>query len=426
MAQVELLSPAGNLDKLKTVARFGADAAYIGGKTFNLRAQSHNFNKEGLKQAVDYMHSVGKKVYVTLNIIAHNREIKQLPPFIRYLDEIGVDAVIVADMGVMELVLEESNLPIHISTQSSSTNWRTIRMWRRLGAKRVVLAREVGLDEIKRIKDNVPDMELETFIHGAMCMTYSGRCQLSSYMAERDGNRGVCANTCRWKFALVEEKRPGEYFPVYEDDQGSHIYNSKDLRTVEFLDKIIDAGVDSLKIEGRMKSMLYGATTAKTYRDAINSYYSPEGFKVNDRWLYELDTFSNRGYTTGFFFGKLDKNNTNLEGGYSKPYEMLAHVNDIRENGKFEVTLYNKVFPNTEIEILKPHGDPIITSVGEIINTRNNESLEVGQPNLKVMLGCNDELELGDVIRQKAGQSSEEQAKMDVLESTEKATQPTV
>jgi len=248
MSQIELLSPAGNMEKLKTVLRYGADAVYMGGKAFNLRAGSSNFSIDDLRAGVEYTHSVGKKVYVTLNIIAHNRDIKALPNFIKNLEQMGVDAVIVADIGIMSLVQENSNLPIHVSTQASTANWATAKQFHKLGAKRVILARELSLDEIKGIKDKVPDLELEVFVHGAMCMTYSGRCTMSSYMSSRDSNHGMCANSCRWKYALVEEKRPGQYFPVYEDETGNYLYNSKDLCTIDFLDKIVDAGITSLKI----------------------------------------------------------------------------------------------------------------------------------------------------------------------------------
>ena len=267
MASAELLAPAGDMEKLKTVFHYGADAVYLGGKAFNLRAQSHNFSKESLKDAVNYAHAIGKKVYVTLNIIAHEKEIKALPGFVRYLEEIGVDAVIVADLGVLDVVAEESNLPIHISTQASTTNWRSIKMWKKLGAKRVVLARECTISEIKKIKDQVPEMEIEVFVHGAMCMAYSGRCMISQYMTERDGNRGACANACRWKYSVVEEKRPGEHYPVYEDDTGSYLYNSKDLCTIDFIDQLLDAGVDGLKIEGRMKTIFYAASATWKYTE---------------------------------------------------------------------------------------------------------------------------------------------------------------
>ncbi len=404
MPKVELLSPAGSMLKLKTAFRYGADAVYLGGKAFNLRAQSSNFSKDGLKEAVDYAHGLGKKVYVTLNIIAHNREIKALPNFVKYLDEIDVDAVIVADLGVLELVQDVSDLPIHISTQSSSTNWRTVKMWKRLGVKRVVLAREVTIDDMKRIKDQVPEMELEVFIHGSMCMTYSGRCNLSSYFAERDGNRGVCANTCRWKFALVEEKRPGEYFPVYEDENGSHIYNSKDLCSIEFLDKLIDAGVDGLKIEGRMKSLMYAATTAKIYRQGIDSCYSEEGFKFDREWRTELETFTNRGYTSGFYFGKLDKNSEARQGGYTATHKIIGYIGEpMTEPNQYTLNVLNKVSKGSDIEVLKPSGENKTVKVAGMYRLDNGNELDIAQPNDCIRVEFIGEgIEASDILRKRS------------------------
>ncbi len=401
MRKVELLAPAGSMSKLKTAFQYGADAVYLGGKAFNLRAQSHNFSMSALKEAVDYAHSLGKKVYVTLNIIAHNKEIKALPNFVKYLEQIGVDAVIVADLGVMELVQEHSNLRIHVSTQSSSTNYRSVRMWEKLGAKRVVLAREVTLNDIKRIRDQVPDMELEVFVHGSMCMTYSGRCHLSSYMADRDGNRGVCANSCRWKYYVVEEGRPGEYFPIHEDESGTYLFNSKDLCTIDFLDKIIEAGVDGLKIEGRMKSVMYGATTTKIYRAGVDSYFSPEGFRFDPTWRQELETFSHRGYTSGFFIDGLDKENTNRVGGYRHSHDIVGQVTAVEpESTIATVELLNKVEKGTTIEVIKPKGPNVVTTVTSMISVKTGKEIEVGQPNTLVQLEMNVPVEPLDVIRQ--------------------------
>src|SRR6056297_1165513 len=231
------------------VYRYGADAAYIGGKMFNLRAFADNFNDDELENAVKLAHSLNKKLYVTLNIIPHNNDLERMPEYVKYLDTLGLDGIIVADMGVFQIVKENSNIPINISTQASNTNWASVKMWKDLGAKRVILAREVSINEIREIRDKVPDIELEAFVHGAMCMSISGRCLLSNYMTGRDANRGACAQPCRWKYNLVEEKRPGQYFPIGEDERGTYIMNSKDLCTIEFLDQMIDAGLDSLKIE---------------------------------------------------------------------------------------------------------------------------------------------------------------------------------
>jgi putative protease len=410
MAKVELLSPAGSMLKLKTAFHYGADAVYLGGKTFNLRAQSSNFSKAALKEAVEYAHGLGKKVYCALNIIAHNREIKALPSFLKYLEEVGIDAVIVADLGVLELVQEVSNIPIHISTQSSSTNWRSVKMWRKLGVKRVVLAREVSIDDMKRIKDEVPDMELEVFVHGSMCMTYSGRCQLSSYFAERDGNRGVCANTCRWKFALVEEKRPGEYFPVYEDDQGSHIYNSKDLCTIEFLDKIIDAGVDGLKIEGRMKSLMYAATTAKIYRQGIDSYFSEGGFRYDPQWRTELETFTHRGYTSGFYLGQLDKYSEARRGGYTATHKIVGNIEDILPDQGYVLNVLNKLAKGSVVEVIQPKETNTQAVVAGMYRLDNGKELDLAQPNDKIRIHfLEGDAKPFDIIRQISASSNDSQ-----------------
>lgn len=272
--KAELLAPAGNVEKLKTAIHYGADAVFLGGKMFNLRAGSNNFSDEELEECVQYAHERGKRVYVTLNIIPHNEELEQLPDYVKFLEKIGVDAVIVADLGVFQVVKENSNLAISVSTQASNTNWRSVKMWKDMGAKRVVLAREISLDNILEIRQKVPDIELEVFVHGAMCMSVSGRCLLSNYMTGRDANRGDCAQSCRWKYSVVEETRPGEYMPVYEDERGTYIFSSKDLCTIEFIDKILELGVDSLKIEGRMKGIFYVANVVKVYRDALDSFYS--------------------------------------------------------------------------------------------------------------------------------------------------------
>ena len=396
---LELLAPAGNLEKLKTVLRYGADAAYLGGKAFNLRAGSANFSMDGLREGVEYAHSLGKRVYVTLNIIAHNRDVKGLPNFIKFLDEIKVDAVIVADIGIMSLVREHSNLPIHVSTQASTANWMTAKAFKDMGAKRVVLARELGLDEIKSIKDKVPELELEVFVHGAMCMTYSGRCTMSSYMTQRDSNHGMCANSCRWKYALVEEKRPGVYYPVYEDETGNYMYNSKDLCTIEFLDKIIEAGVSGLKIEGRNRGILYGATTVNAYRSALDSYKSGN-FTVQQQWIDELETYRHRGYTTGFFFGKLDRHAQRLDGKSDENCVLAGVVKDVIGPGHYLITARNKFLNGQEIEAVRP-GILSRTKIQalNLADPRNNELCENTKPGYDYLITLDAPLDVGDILR---------------------------
>jgi putative protease len=396
--KIEILSPAGNLDKLNVAFRFGADAVYLGGKAFNLRARSGNFSLTELKSAIDNAHAIGKKVYVTLNILAHDREINALPTFIKMLGEAGADAVIVADLGVIDLVREFSDLPIHISTQASSTNWRSVRAYQKLGAKRVVLARECTIDEMKRIKDAVPEMELEVFVHGSMCMTYSGRCNLSNYLSERDGNRGSCTNSCRWKYALQIERRPGEYYPVEEDETGTYIYNSKDLCTVEFLDKILDAGVDGLKIEGRMKSMFYCATTTRVYREALEAWRSGN-WAVDPEWLQRLMSYSHRNYTSGFYLGRLDRKSENLKGSYRQTHKFLGYIGVDAQGGRV-MHMRDKYLAGDRIEVLKPSGENLFMTVDDMISTTTELPVTTAQPSMILKAGLPDWVEPWDVLIQ--------------------------
>lgn len=353
--KVELLAPVGNMEKFKMAIHYGADAVFLGGKMFNLRAGSNNLSDEELEYAVNYAHERGKKVYVTLNVIPHNDELELLPDYVKYLDKIGVDGVIVADLGVFQIVKENSNLSISISTQASNTNWRSVKMWKDLGARRVVLAREISLENIAEIRAKVPDIELEVFVHGAMCMSISGRCLLSNYMTGRDANRGDCAQSCRWKYNLVEETRPGEYMPVFEDEHGTYIFNSKDLCTIEFIDKILDLGVDSLKIEGRMKGIYYVANAVKVYRDAIDCYYSGN-YKYNPKWLEELQSVSHRSYTSGFYMGKagVDAQNYNDRNSYSQSHQLVAKVEKKLSNNEYILAIRNKLYAGEKLEVVSP------------------------------------------------------------------------
>ena len=301
----ELLAPAGTLEKLKMALAFGADAVYLGGKAYGLRALGGNFTQDELREAVAYAHARAAKVYATVNIFPHNADLNGLPDYLRFLQEIQVDGLLVADLGVFMMVKEVApQLSLHISTQANNTNWRTVCEWQKLGAQRVVLARELSLQEIGEIRQHT-DVELEMFVHGAMCISYSGRCLLSSYFTGRDANRGSCAQCCRWKYALVEETRPGQYFPIAEDERGTYIMNSKDLCLLPYLPEVMACGVDSLKIEGRMKSVHYAASVTKAYRAAIDSYVKdPQNFAVRQEWREELAKVSHRPYTTGFAFGR--------------------------------------------------------------------------------------------------------------------------
>lgn len=402
MKRAELLAPAGNMEKLKMAFHYGADAVFLGGKMFNLRAGSHNFNDEELKEAVEYAHNMGKRVYVALNIIPHNDELELLPNYVKYLEEIKVDGVIVADLGVFQIVKENSNLNISVSTQASNTNWRSVKMWKDLGAKRVVLAREISLENIAEIRKMVPDIELEVFVHGAMCMSISGRCLLSNYMTGRDANRGDCAQSCRWKYNLVEETRPNEYMPVFEDERGTYIFNSKDLCTIDIIDKILDLGVDSLKIEGRMKGIYYVSNVVKVYKNAIDSYYNGN-YEYNPNWLKEIESTSNRSYTKGFYYGQpgAEANNYNDRNSYSQTHQLVAKIEEKLENGQFLLGIRNRVVSGEELEVITPNGEPkIITMPKMILITKEGEiESDVANPNSVVKVSLDSSFEPMDMIR---------------------------
>ena len=305
MKKPELLAPAGNLEKLKIALAYGADAVYFGGKAYGLRAFSDNFSDEDLLEGVRYAHALGRRAYVTVNIIPHNEDLDGLPEYIAFLAAAGVDALIVSDLGIVSQVRRIApNLALHISTQANTTNWAAAQFWQDQGVKRIVLARELSLQEMRGIRDKT-SLELEAFVHGAMCISYSGRCLLSNYLTGRDANRGECAQACRWKYAVVEETRPGQYFPIIEDDRGAYVFNSRDLCLLPHLGALIATGLDSFKIEGRMKSVHYAATVVKVYREAIDDFCAdPIGFTPRQEWLTELAKISHRAYTKGFAFAK--------------------------------------------------------------------------------------------------------------------------
>ena len=359
MKKIELLAPAGDINKLKTAVEYGADAVYLGGESFGLRKASKNFSLEDIKWAAAYLHERGKTLHVTLNIIPHDKDIVGVEDYIKKLYDIGVDALIVADPGMFMKVKEVApDFPIHISTQGSVTNAQTVKFWQKLGAERVVMARELSLKEVSDIIKEVGDsIEIETFAHGAMCMSYSGRCLLSNYMTGRDANMGDCAQPCRYKYHLVEEKRPGEYFPIEEHDEGTFIMNSKDLCMIEHIDDLIEAGIASLKIEGRVKSEYYLATVIRSYRMAIDSYYADrENYKYDPYLLEEIKKVSHRDFTTGFFYGKANENSQVYEdNSYIRGYDFVGIVLDYDEDSKIAtIEQRNRVFVGDEIEIFGP------------------------------------------------------------------------
>ncbi len=376
----ELLAPAGNLEKMKMAVLYGADAVYLGGKAFGLRAFGGNFTYEELKEAVDFAHARGKKVYVTVNIFPHNSDMEKLPDYLHYLQEINVDALLVADLGVFMLCRKLiPDMELHISTQANNTNWATVNAWKELGAKRVVLAREMSLNEIREIREKC-DVDLEMFMHGAMCISYSGRCLLSNYFTGRDSNRGSCAQSCRWKYALVEETRPGKYFPIEEDDRGTYIMNSKDMCLMPHIKDVIESGVDSLKIEGRMKSVHYAASVTKAYRLAIDSYFAdPENFTVKKEWMDELEKVSHRAYTTGFYYHQPDADDQIYgKTSYDQTSDFVGLVRSYdAATGYAVVEQRNNMKVGQEIEVFQPTGPLYRQKITSMIDNETNEEISV-------------------------------------------------
>ncbi|HKM03414.1 MAG TPA: U32 family peptidase [Lachnospiraceae bacterium] len=376
----ELLIPASSLEVLKTAVIFGADAVYIGGETYGLRAKAKNFTREDMEEGIAFAHLHGVKVYVTANILAHNDDLEGAREYFLELKKLKPDALIIADPGMYTIAQEICpEIEFHISTQANNTNYQTYLFWWKLGAKRVVSARELSLAEIKEIRKQIPDeMEIESFIHGAMCISYSGRCLLSNYFTGRDANRGACTHPCRWKYAVVEESRPGEYLPVYENERGTYIFNSKDLCMVEYIPQIIDAGINSLKVEGRMKTALYVATVARTYRKAIDDFYDSEDTYQNNMPWYksEIAKCTYRQFTTGFYFGKADEDTQIYDSNtYVSEYTYLGIVDSFDERGYSKIEQRNKFSVNDTIEIMKPNGTNVYVEVLGIYN-EDGESVE--------------------------------------------------
>ena len=372
MQKMELLAPAGNMDKLKMALLYGADAVYLGGKSFGLRAFSDNFSLEEMEDAVRYAHGLGKKVHVTVNIFPHNADLKGLPEYLTSLRDIHVDAVLIADPGIFSLARQiVPDLPIHISTQANVTNWASAKFWHDAGAKRVVMAREVSLKDVKAIHDRV-SVELEGFVHGAMCISYSGRCLLSNYFTEnRDSNRGQCVQCCRFKYNVVEEKRPGQYFPVMEDERGTYIFNSKDLCLLPYLPDLYDAGLCSLKIEGRMKSVHYVATVVKVYRQAIDAYErDPEHFRVLPEWIEELEKISHRPYTRGFSVSRpTEADQVYSHSSNTQTHEFIGLVRSYDAERKLAwIEQRNHFKVGQAVEFLQPKGKLIRCTISRILD----------------------------------------------------------
>ena len=408
----ELLVPASNLEVLKVAVRYGADAVYIGGEAFGLRAKAKNFSMEDMREGIRYAHAHGVRVHVTANILAHNRDLPGMRAYFQELKELQPDALIIADPGAFMLAREICpEIDIHVSTQANNTNYLTYQFWHAQGAKRVVSARELSLAEIREIRENIPaDMEIESFIHGAMCISYSGRCLLSSYFTGRDANQGACTHPCRWKYALVEETRPGEYLPVYENERGTFLFNSKDLCMLEHIPELLDSGIDSFKIEGRMKTALYVATVARTYRKAIDDcLQSEELWRQNLPWYQEqIRSCTYREFTTGFFFGRPDEEAQIYDSNtYHKGYTYLGLVGEIEPtDGHCPADCIcteqrNKFSVGETIEVMKPDGSSPAAKVLAIYDGDGNPMESAPHPKQKLYVKLDVAAEPLDVLRRK-------------------------
>ena len=401
---IEVLSPAGNMDKLKMAIRYGADAVYCAGQSFGLRASSSNFSNEELKEAVEFAHSHGKKIYVTCNIIPHNEDLVGLEDYLKFLESIHVDAIIVADLGIFLLAKRVApNLERHVSTQANTTNYLTTEFWKEQGASRVVVAREVSIADIKTMKE-AADIEIEAFVHSAMCISYSGRCLLSNYFTTRDANRGQCTQACRWKYSLVEENRPGEYYPIEEDQHGTYIFNSKDLCLLKYIPDLVEAGVDSLKIEGRMKSVHYAATVTKVYREAVDSYLAdPEHYEVKPEWIEELEKISHRPYTEGFSVEKPDETAQNYgESSNTQTHDFIGLVEGYNaEEGYAYLEQRNNFKVGDEVEFCQPHGELVHHVITKMTDEEGNEITVAPHPQMKVRLYIDTPLEQYAMMRRR-------------------------
>ncbi|WP_418755349.1 peptidase U32 family protein [Eubacterium ventriosum] len=407
MKKPELLVPASSLEVLKTAVRYGADAVYIGGEVFGLRAKAKNFSLEEMKEGVEFAHRYNVKVYVTANILAHNSDIEPVKAYFNDLKKVKPDALIIADPAIFTIAKEIlPDMELHISTQANNTNYGTYNFWHSLGAKRVVSARELSISEIKDIRNHIPDdLEIETFVHGAMCISYSGRCLLSSFMAGRDANKGACTHPCRWKYAVVEESRPGQYMPVEENERGTYIFNSKDLCMIDHIPELVDAGIDSFKIEGRMKTALYVATVARTYRMAIDDYFeNPKKYEENiPKYKTLISQCTYRQYTTGFFFGKPDETTQIYDCNvYERDYVYLGISGEPLEDGSFVIEQKNKFCVGDKIEIMKADGRDIEANVISITDQDGVAMESCPHPKQIITIKLDQVPEAGDILRMKA------------------------
>jgi len=406
MKKPELLIPANSPEVLKVAVAFGADAVYIGGEAFGLRAKAKNFSMEEIAQGILFAHAHGVKVYITANILAHNEDLAEVRSYFEELRAMKPDALIISDPGVFSIAREVCpEIDIHISTQANNTNYGTYLFWHAQGAKRVVTARELSLAELSEIRSRIPDdLEMETFVHGAMCISYSGRCLLSNFFTGRDANRGACTHPCRWKYAVVEETRPGEYLPVYENERGTFLFNSKDLCMIEHIPELVESGIDSFKIEGRMKTALYVATVARTYRKAIDDYFTdPALYEAHLDWYREqITSCTYRQFTTGFFFGKPNEETQIYDSNtYVKNYTYLGVVEEKTAEGLYRIEQKNKFSVGKTIEIMKPNGDNIEVQVSRIVNEAGEEMESAPHPKQVLFIDLGHSMEEFDVLRRK-------------------------
>ena len=400
----ELLMPAGSLEVLKVAVLYGADAVYIGGDMYGLRAKAKNFSIEDMREGIEFAHAHGKKVYVTANITAHNNDLAGVSEYFMELKDIKPDALIISDPGVFMLARKICpEIDIHVSTQSNNVNYDTFIFWKELGATRVVTARELSLAEIKEIRENIPDeLEIETFIHGAMCISYSGRCLLSNYFTGRDANLGECTHPCRWKYYVMEEQRPGEYLPVFENERGTYIFNSKDLCMIDHIPELVDAGIDSFKVEGRMKTALYVANAARIYREAIDDYFTDPAIyeKKKSYYMEEVQKGTYRQFTTGFFYGKPTHETQIYDSNtYVKNYTYLGMIMYKNENGLSGFIQKNKFSVGDSIEIMKPSGEILSVTVNKMYDEEGNEMENCPHPDMKVFIDVGAELDEYDLMR---------------------------
>ncbi|MCL2841235.1 MAG: U32 family peptidase [Defluviitaleaceae bacterium] len=403
MKKPELLSPAGDLERLKVAFAYGADAVYMAGKTLGMRAKARNFEMEEMEEGIRYAHALGKKVYITANIIARNEDFTGITDYFQELDKIKPDALIISDLGIFEMAKRTlPNMEIHISTQANSTNYMSVGFWKKLGASRVILARELSMKEIADIHKSVPDVEVETFVHGAMCMSYSGRCLISNYMNDRDANRGGCSQPCRWKYGLVEEKS-GALFPVYEDETGAYIFYSKDLCMIEHLPDLLDAGISSLKIEGRMKTAYYVGAVTKAYRQAIDDYFTaPELYKANrENYMKALTKTAHREFTTGFYYGPMSALDHSYKGdSHANMQDFLAIVEDYDEaTGICKIEQRNKFVVGDKVEVFRATAPSFIQRIETMYDENETEIQSAPHPKQKLKLKVNAPVSKYDMLR---------------------------